>query len=482
MKLKSLNIRNYRSIQDLTFEIVPVNGSHTFTLIGINESGKSSFLKALDLIAEDSISYPQDFYDDSEPVIIALNYRLTDDEVKSLKDYLAENFSFDRSLCNRIVVSDIQIETSFEPSPSAARNVSEIITFKEDILSDYTVIGGTVVKKDKTNKELESLNLDNFFTENLEDYFWNLSHSITFWKSSPEYLILDEIDLQRFAQNPREISIPLDNCFDLAHIEDIPKRISKLNSPAAIQNLEELLSNKVTTHINKVWPGHQIKIKFKINNYKLSFLVEDKGVKFKNKTTSQRSDGFRQLISFLLTLSAENQSQFLSNTILLIDEPEIHLHPTAQINLRDELIKLSQNDNNNIVFFATHSNYMIDKENIDRCYQVHKEKNLKTMQARIFNHDTSYSEVNYEVFHIPTNDYHNELYGFLEETHKQKLSNLPKTKKWNNTKRQKAEDVSLPTYIRHSIHHPENTTNKKFTEEELKQSIDTLRTLKYGKI
>jgi len=211
-----------------------------------------------------------------------------------------------------------------------------------------------------------------------------------------------------------------------------------------------------------------------------NFYKEDKGVKFKNKTTNQRSDGFRQLISFLLTLSAENLSKELANTILLLDEPETHLHPTAQINLKNELIKLSQNSNNNIVFFATHSNYMIDKENIDRCYKIQKEKNGQTKCEKIIIAHSSYSEVNYEVFEIPTNDFNNELYGFLEETKKDKLNSLDKTKKWKNEKSGGIENVSLSKYIRHSIHHPENTKNLKFTEIELKDSIETMKEIKNG--
>jgi len=48
-----------------------------------------------------------------------------------------------------------------------------------------------------------------------------------------------------------------------------------------------------------------------------------------------------------------------------------------------------------------------------------------------------------------------------------------------NKKTNATEDVSLATYIRHSIHHPENTNNAKFTAEELEESIKTLRGLKY---
>jgi len=54
----------------------------------------------------------------------------------------------------------------------------------------------------------------------------------------------------------------------------------------------------------------------------------------------------------LLTISAESATNQLSNSFLLLDEPETHLHPQAQEYLKDELIKITRNDANNIVFFG----------------------------------------------------------------------------------------------------------------------------------
>lgn len=47
MKLEKIDISNYRSIESIEVEIKPIAGSFTFALLGINESGKSSFLKAI---------------------------------------------------------------------------------------------------------------------------------------------------------------------------------------------------------------------------------------------------------------------------------------------------------------------------------------------------------------------------------------------------------------------------------------------------
>ncbi|PIT92126.1 MAG: hypothetical protein COU08_04065, partial [Candidatus Harrisonbacteria bacterium CG10_big_fil_rev_8_21_14_0_10_42_17] len=330
----------------------------------------------------------------------------------------------------------------------------------------------------------DDFNLQTYFQTTFPKYFWKLSHHITFWESSDEYLINDQINLTTFVTDPKKTSVPLLNCFGLAGIDEasIPAAINRLQTdPSEVSDLQDKLGDKVTAHIKKVWENHPVKIKFQINNMMLSFLVEDVGVKYDSKTTNQRSDGFRQFISFLLTISAENSTDQLSYSLLLLDEPETHLHPQAQEFLRNELIKITKNKEDNIVIFATHSNYMIDKDHLERCFRVEKQGNKKTKLEQIKGKDSSYSEVNYEVFGIPTNDYHNELYGYLEDIDKSKLDGLPKSKKWYNDKTKTTDSVSLATYIRHSIHHPENGKNPKFTSNDLVKSINSLRELKYGK-
>ncbi|WP_233898029.1 ATP-dependent nuclease [Tenacibaculum piscium] len=480
MKLEKITIENYKSIDEIEFIISEINNSFTYSLLGINESGKSSFLKGISLFDNEDIYYPQDFFLDSKPVKITLNYIPSKKNILELKKELSTTHKFGKEILDKLEIKSVQIIAEFEPSETTTKTFKENIVFETEIFSDYIRKENIPNKKTKEEIEIEDFNLSTFFAELLPKYFWNLSHQVVFWKSSPEYLILDDIDLLKFASEPKKTSIPLLNCFSLAGIKEdsLDKEIAKLISPVAISSLQSKLSELTTEHINKVWPEHPITITFLINNNKISLLIEDNGVKFQPKTTGQRSDGFKQFISFLLTISVENYNEELSKTILLIDEPETHLHPPAQINLLGELIKITSNNNNNILFFATHSNYLIDKRNLDRNHKVSKKENHKTSINKIEKKTSTYSEVNYEVFGIETSDYHNELYGYIESEDKTLLNNLNKSKKWINSKTKKEYQVSLSEYIRHSIHHPENELNKKYTDKELNQSIKILRETK----
>src|SRR3989338_7169519 len=360
MKLLKITIENYRCIEKVVFDIEKVADSYTFSLIGINEAGKRSFLKAISLVDDDKEKavFPKDFFNESKPIKISLSYQLDSQEEKELKKTLAEK-GLEKDVLSEIEVENINVCATFEPKVEATRKVFDEITFKKKGFPDYTLVEGKPVKKDPQQTQ-EDLDIEKFFEMNLSQYFYKNSQHIIFWKSDSKHLIDEQINLDTFAADPDNVSVPLTNCFALAGIDDIPAEVAKLKTDhAEINNLQEKLGDKVTAHIKKVWPNHPVKIKFQINSLMLSFLVEDDRVKYKAKTSTQRSDGFRQFISFLLTISAESATNQLENSILLLDEPETHLHPQAQEYLKDELIRITSNEENNTVFFATHSNYMI---------------------------------------------------------------------------------------------------------------------------
>ena len=74
----------------------------------------------------------------------------------------------------------------------------------------------------------------------------------------------------------------------------------------------------------------------------------------------QRSRGFQWFFSFYLVFLVESGAGH-SSAILLLDEPGLHLHPTAQQELVAFLAKLS---NTNQLVYTTHSPFLIDGEHL----------------------------------------------------------------------------------------------------------------------
>lgn len=140
----------------------------------------------------------------------------------------------------------------------------------------------------------------------------------------------------------------------------------------------------------------------------------------------------------------------------------------------------------NQIFISTHSPYIVKKSlngNRNNFQLTRKENDLVTVTkaetTKIFGDKSpTWGEINYFAYALVTIEFHNELYGFLEANKKSELYGLKKTKTWKDARPGKGEEVvSLQTYVRHSIHHPENTLNEPFAEEELKRSIEEMLAL-----
>jgi energy-coupling factor transporter ATP-binding protein EcfA2 len=79
-----------------------------------------------------------------------------------------------------------------------------------------------------------------------------------------------------------------------------------------------------------------------------------------------RSKGFQWFFSFYLLFLVESDDGH-KDAILLLDEPGLHLHPTAQQELIAFFEKLSEK---NQILYSTHSPFLIDGENIHRVRPV----------------------------------------------------------------------------------------------------------------
>ena len=187
----------------------------------------------------------------------------------------------------------------------------------------------------------------------------------------------------------------------------------------------------------------------------------------------------------------------LSKPILFfIDEPETFLHPKAQDQLIDSFNRISRK---NQVFITTHSPYLLRKfdsntqqinvfaknsDGVNTISDKHKLNLFGTSSPTI-------GEINYSAFGVISEEFHDELYGFLqaraidederyysEKDFEQWLINqgISQDRDYNRLLRDgsiREEAKTLPTLIRNIIHHPENVNNS-YTAEELEESIELL--------
>lgn len=198
---------------------------------------------------------------------------------------------------------------------------------------------------------------------------------------------------------------------------------------------------------------------------------------------NKRGSGVKRLV--LLSFfrgEVERRLKSGSNTgvIYAIEEPETSQHEENQRKIVDAFIKLSGMPNVQVIL-TTHSAYVVKQLQYNNLRLILDEQNSKTVrnvspgQLRY----PSLNEVNYIAFNEATEEYHDELYAYIEfQNWKNEFINGKPTRRYIRQCKGneiKEEQKVLTEYIRHQIHHPENTLNPRYTHEELRQSIDEMR-------
>ncbi|MBK9637737.1 MAG: hypothetical protein IPO63_07910 [Bacteroidetes bacterium] len=169
------------------------------------------------------------------------------------------------------------------------------LNFKYDYIALNQVVSLSIPNLSKSKGvKIEKATIEAISVKLLPSILEN-SHKTIFWTAKEQYLISGSINLASFASNPESVSIPLRNCFLLSGIDNIPETIALISESTEREQLRELLSEKVTTHIRGVWPKHPIKITFDISDGNIHFHVNDENAKVKAKPAEQRSDGFVNL-------------------------------------------------------------------------------------------------------------------------------------------------------------------------------------------
>lgn len=203
-----------------------------------------------------------------------------------------------------------------------------------------------------------------------------------------------------------------------------------------------------------------------------------------NIPINKRGSGVKRLI--LLNFFRAEAERRLGNSnssdvIYAIEEPETSQHTSNQKLLVDALKLLGRADHTQVIL-TTHSATIVKQLDYDNLRIINcgeqNERNIQLPTSTIL-HYPSLNEVNYIAFEEITEEYHNELYAFLEfkqclGDYRNGRTTFPYVRMIQNGTTV-TQNLILASYIRHQIHHPENTHNTKYTQEQLRQSIDEMR-------
>jgi predicted ATP-dependent endonuclease of OLD family len=403
MKLKEVTIHKYKSFEsEQKFELE----NDITILVGMNESGKTSALEA--------IAKTRYFQDDESFKFNATHDYPRKDKVRM--DKSGENpqaitcvYEIDSPLLESVEIemgkgifksTTFYVTTKYDNSKTIGISVDakKFIEHKTKKLGISSETLNDKLLKIKSKTDLETLQKE--YTEenkvagikSFAKYFENTEG----WESDPiggyvyknllapqmpKFLYYDE-----YYTLPSRISIEKLNSksleeseyktakalFDLANLN--PSDIIKSNNFEDFIALLEATETSISDELFRYWTTNKnLNITFQIdkkedtdryNNTKIVEHILD--IRVKNKGVSlplkNRSKGFNWFFSFLVWFKKIQEDQN-SNYILLLDEPGLNLHASAQADLLRFLEDLSQNYQ---IIYTTHSPFMINSDKLQR--------------------------------------------------------------------------------------------------------------------
>ncbi|MGN6293490.1 MAG: ATP-dependent nuclease [Chitinophagaceae bacterium] len=438
MKLTKVLTENFRSIKDAELDF----NTPFKILVGKNESGKSNILKAMSLLDPSNLPTKEDLregvnnFDKDICAEVTFEFELEENELNEVYKKVKSHFFVDEaSLKKLVVVSVNDIEyTLFELCQKYNKSlfVVDILTLKSRYSywtqqdkwrinsnlkwnsGDNDPTHGTVRLKYKDHRiiDISTLPADekgaftDFSDDDIHDlvcrqmnqYLEENHPKVINWKYDEKNLLPDTISIDTFVANPDSF-LPLKTMFELADVKNINEAITTYRASDnfhKLNNFLEKIAERTTKHFREVWKEYK-NIEFTLN---LNGGMIVTGIKETNTYSfKQRSDGFKRFVTFLLMVSATYKTENLKNAVLLIDEPDVSLHPSGIRYLRDELIKISKH---NIVCASTHSIFLIDNSNLNRHYIVKKENEITTVEEvndeNIINEEVIYNALGFSFY------------------------------------------------------------------------------------
>jgi len=126
----------------------------------------------------------------------------------------------------------------------------------------------------------------------------------------------------------------------------------------------------------------------------------------------------RLIVAALIRYYEEQKIEEDEKLFVIFEEPEVYLHPKWKKELYKSLYKLSSRENTKVLI-TTHDPYFIELGKRQKIYRIFRNPDEKDTTDReekdnnkILNYDSD-SEINYQIFDIPSKTYFLELYEYL---------------------------------------------------------------------
>ncbi len=408
MKLTNVTIEKYKCIENA--QSFDVNENITI-LVGMNESGKTSVLESIaktNYFQKDDnfkfnliFDYPRKWKKNVDksgenPIAVVCTYELEDEDVSRIENDLGKGVVKNRKITktihynNTASISMIEINKKriIENSLKNANAFSDSLCEKLLKINSEQDLSNIISEYSDDTKIQGIKTIQRFFTSKNEQWHDQISWYIynnLIAPYFPKFLYYDEyyslpsrISLEKINNNSSPINEEEKTAKALIELADIDveELIQSQNFESFKAELEATQEN-ISDILFKYWKTNKnLSIVFDIDkveetNHHGNHIVEHiLDIRVRNKGVSlplkNRSKGFNWFFSFLVWFK-KIQEDTNSKYILLLDEPGLNLHASAQKDLLKFIEDLSKDYQ---ILYTTHSPFMIPSEHLDRVRTV----------------------------------------------------------------------------------------------------------------
>jgi len=396
MKLLRYKVTNFRSVEDSGW----IECDDVTTLVGINESGKSNLLLALwklhpvnngeiDILHDMPVSKLSVMRDNKakekfieaifsidtetiENVYEETGYKIADETEITLKRFYDGHYSVQYSIepilenHDNNDIDDEESEDTVELKTKKDLNkviIEEIPKFV--YYSNYGNLSSKIylpfVVKWLNNETIPGVDVNEEQVRTLRVLF--------------DFVNLDPKEILELGKDPKEIAAARNgNNRNTQPTEQEIKRAENDKEQRSL--LLQSASVDLTRKFKEWWKQGEYKFRFEADGDYFRIWVSD-SKRPAEVALELRSTGLQWFISFYLIFLVESESQH-KNAILLLDEAGLTLHPLAQKDLTQFFDGLAEK---NQIINTTHSPFIIDTSNIDRCRVVYVDDNGYTVAS-----------------------------------------------------------------------------------------------------
>jgi predicted ATP-dependent endonuclease of OLD family len=505
MKIKKVKIKNFRSYNN---EVEIELGDLT-AFVGKNDIGKSTVLEALDIffnegkgvikLDKDDIN-KQGLATGNNEIVISVCFEELPNRIvidSTNETTLSEEYSLNsngqleviKKYPNAKSAPNVFIKASHPTNDECKdlllkKNTELQIIIKEKSIKCSDSTKNAVMRTAIWNHYISDLQLEEI---ELDIAKGDVTKSI--WEHLKNYLPLYSLfqSDRKNSDGDNEVQDPLKEAVKLilndsalkAKFSEIATQVEEKLKEVSQRTLEKLreMNPEIANSLNPIIPTAE-SLKW-VDVFKNVSISGDDDIPI-----NKRGSGVKRLILlnfFRAEAERRKATDKIPSIVYAIEEPETSQHTEHQRKLISAFLTLAGNSNTQVVI-TTHSPALVKELEFEHLRLIKTTSSGKTIEPVSPNTlpYPSLNEVNFLAFSETTEEYHNELYGFIEF---EGNINDFKYGKGQINYIQQFKDGSIRTIkttmtekIRHIIHHPENKHNAKYTDEELSNSIELMRT------